>query len=71
MPKTEPDEAELLAAFDKGALKSVATKAERAKFKVAARATALRDKRVTSACRLAICKTSGSRRWSRACRIRS
>lgn len=46
MPKTDAYEAELLAAFDKGALKSVATKAELAKFKVAARATALKDKRV-------------------------
>jgi len=34
------------AAFGKGALKSVATKAELAKFKAAARATALKDKRV-------------------------
>ncbi|MGI9218826.1 MAG: CopG family antitoxin [Hydrogenophaga sp.] len=46
MPKTDAYEAELLAAFDKGALKSVATKAELAKFKAAARATALKDKRV-------------------------
>lgn len=46
MPKTDVYEAELLAAFDKGALKSVATKAELAKFKAAARATALKDKRV-------------------------
>ena len=46
MPKTDAYEAQLLAAFDKGALKSVATKAELAKFKAAARATALKDKRV-------------------------
>lgn len=46
MPKNDPYEAELLAAFDKGALKSVATKSELAKFKAAARATALIDKRV-------------------------
>lgn len=46
MPKTDAFEVELLAAFDKGALKSVATKAELAKFKAAARATALKDKRV-------------------------
>lgn len=46
MPKTDAYETELLAAFDKGALKSVATKAELAKFKAAARATALKDKRV-------------------------
>lgn len=46
MPKTDFGEAELLAAFDKGELKSVASKAELAKFKAAARATALKDKRV-------------------------
>lgn len=46
MPKTDAYEAELLAAFDKGALKLVATKVELAKFKAAARATALKDKRV-------------------------
>lgn len=46
MPKTDAYEAELLAAFDQGALKSVASKAELAKFKAAARATALKDKRV-------------------------
>ncbi|MDO9251620.1 CopG family antitoxin [Hydrogenophaga sp.] len=46
MPKTDAYETDLLAAFDKGALKSVASKAELAKFKAAARATALKDKRV-------------------------
>ncbi|MBL8370147.1 MAG: hypothetical protein JNK28_02045 [Burkholderiaceae bacterium] len=46
MPKTDAYEADLLAAFDAGALKSVATKAELAKFKAAARATAVKDKRV-------------------------
>ena len=46
MPKTDAYEADLLAAFDKGALKSVATKAELARFKAAARATAVKDKRV-------------------------
>ena len=46
MPKTDAYEADLLAAFDAGALKSVATKAELAKFKAAARATAMKDKRV-------------------------
>ena len=46
MPKTDAYEAELLAAFDKGALTSVATKAELARFKAAARATAVKDKRV-------------------------
>jgi hypothetical protein len=47
MPKTDAYEAELLAAFDKGALKSVATKAELAKLKAAAHAMALKDKRVS------------------------
>ncbi len=46
MPKTDADEAELLDAFDKGALKSVASKPELAKFRAAARATALNVKRV-------------------------
>jgi len=46
MSKTDPEEAELISAFDKGVLKSVATKSELARFKVAARATAIKDRRV-------------------------
>lgn len=46
MPKIDPYELEVLAAFDRGQLKSVATKAELAKFKAAARATAIKDRRV-------------------------
>ncbi len=46
MPKTDSYEAELLSAFDKGALKSVATRGEILKFKAAARATAIKDRRV-------------------------
>jgi predicted DNA binding CopG/RHH family protein len=46
MNELDPDELELLGAFDKGQLKSVATKTELAKFKAAARATAIKDKRV-------------------------
>ena len=46
MPKTDPYEAELLAAYDKGSLKSVATKLELSKIKAAARATAIKDRRV-------------------------
>lgn len=42
MPKTDPFEAELLAAYDKGLLKSVATKSELSKFEAAARATAIK-----------------------------
>lgn len=46
MPKTDAYETELLAAYDKGSLKSVATKSELSKFKAAARATAIKDRRV-------------------------
>jgi predicted DNA binding CopG/RHH family protein len=46
MPKTDPYDTELLTAFDKGALKSVATKSDLSKFKAAARATAIKDRRV-------------------------
>jgi predicted DNA binding CopG/RHH family protein len=46
MPKTDPYESDLIAAFEKGALKSVATKAELSKFRAAARATAIKDRRV-------------------------
>ena len=46
MPKTDSYEVELLADYDKGSLKSLATKAELAKFKAAARATAIKDRRV-------------------------
>lgn len=46
MPKIDEYEAEVLVAYDKGRLKSVATKAELAKFKAAARTTAVKDRRV-------------------------
>ena len=46
MPKIDACELEVLTAFDKGQLKSVATKAELAKFKAAARATAIKNRRV-------------------------
>ena len=46
MPKTDRYETELIAAYEKGALKSVATRAELSKFKAAARATAIKDRRV-------------------------
>ena len=46
MHDIDQDERELLDAFDSGKLKSVATKSELAKFKAAARATALKDRRV-------------------------
>ena len=46
MPKTDSYETEVLSAYDKGSLKSVATKAELSKFKAAARATAIKDRRV-------------------------
>lgn len=46
MSKIDEYELEVLSAFEKGQLKSVATKAELAKFKAAARATAIKDRRV-------------------------
>ena len=46
MPKTDRNESELVSAFEKGALKSFATKAELSKFRAAARATAIKDRRV-------------------------
>ena len=46
MPKIDAYEHEVLTAFEKGQLKSVATKAVLAKFKAAARATAIKDRRV-------------------------
>lgn len=46
MPKIDEYEVEVLSAFEKSQLKSVATKAELAKFKAAARATAIKDRRV-------------------------
>lgn len=46
MPKIDAYEQEVLTAFEKGRLKSVATKTELAKFKAAARATAIKDRRV-------------------------
>ena len=46
MPKVDAYEREILAAFDKGKLKSVATKAELEKFRETARATAVKDRRV-------------------------
>ena len=46
MPTIDPFESEILEAFDKGQLQSVATKSELAQFKAAARATGTKDKRV-------------------------
>jgi len=46
MTKNDAYEKEILGAYEKGQLKSVATKAELAKFKAAARATAVKDRRV-------------------------
>ena len=44
--KVDPYEHEVLAAYDAGSLRSVASKAELARLKAAARATAIKDKRV-------------------------
>lgn len=46
MPKVDVYEREVLRAYDSGKLRSVATKAELEKFKAAARATAIKDRRV-------------------------
>jgi predicted DNA binding CopG/RHH family protein len=46
MPTIDIKEEEILSAFEKGQLKSVATKSELAKFKAVARATAIKDRRV-------------------------
>jgi predicted DNA binding CopG/RHH family protein len=46
MRKTDPYERHVLGAFDRGDLKSVATKAELSKLKSAARATAIKDRRI-------------------------
>lgn len=46
MPKIDDYELAVLTAFETGQLKSVATKAELAKIKAAARATAIKDRRV-------------------------
>ena len=46
MPKIDDYELEIVTAFEKGQMRSVATKAEIARFKAAARATAIKDRRV-------------------------
>ena len=46
MPKTDRYHDEILADFDKCALKSIATKAELSGLKAVARATAIKDRRV-------------------------
>ncbi len=46
MPKTDRFEIDLLDAYESGQLKSVASKSELARIRAAARATALKDKRV-------------------------
>lgn len=46
MLKIDDYELEVLSAYEKGKLKSVASRGELAKFKAAARATAIKDRRV-------------------------
>lgn len=46
MPKIDDYELEILSAYERGALKSVATKGELARLKAAARATGTKDRRV-------------------------
>ena len=46
MTRPDPFEAEILDAFEKGSLRSVASKAELSRLRSAARATAIKDRRV-------------------------
>jgi predicted DNA binding CopG/RHH family protein len=46
MPNVDAYEREILSSFEKGSLKSVATKGELDKIRAAARATAVKDRRV-------------------------
>ena len=46
MPTSDPYELEILAAYEKGELRSVSSKEELARYRSAARATGLKDKRV-------------------------
>jgi predicted DNA binding CopG/RHH family protein len=46
MSKIDREELDILRSFEKGKLESVATKAELARLKAAARATAIKDRRV-------------------------
>ena len=46
MPNIDRHEREVLSAYGKGRLKSVAAKSELARFKAAARATAIKDRRI-------------------------
>lgn len=46
MSKLDAYEQEILSAFEQGKLKSVATKADLARYKASARATAIKDRRV-------------------------
>jgi predicted DNA binding CopG/RHH family protein len=46
MPTIDPFEGDIVQAFDKGQRQSIAIKSELAKFKAAARATGIKDKRV-------------------------
>jgi predicted DNA binding CopG/RHH family protein len=46
MPKVDDYELDILSAYEKGQIKSVATKADLAKLKAAARATGIKDRRV-------------------------
>lgn len=46
MPKNDVYENEVLDAYEQGRLKSTASKSELAKFRAAARATALKDRRI-------------------------
>lgn len=46
MPEVDEYEHEILEAYEKGSLKSIATKSEIARFRASARSTAIKDRRV-------------------------
>ena len=50
MQNTDEYELEILNAYEKGQLKSVATKGDLARLKAVGRATAIKDRRTTSGC---------------------
>lgn len=66
MPKIDACEHEVLTAFEKGQLKSVATKAELAKFKAAARHQAIKPPRDKAPChvrQLNVCFGADAQPW--------
>lgn len=61
MPKIEAYEQEILTAFEQGQLNSVATKAELAKFKAVAHATAIKETLTNPSPRTQVVDSTGFR----------